>query len=1448
MANRNTQLPCVLTLIVLAGCSDPPVGEQLMLTLSGVASVGSPIRQAVVTISSVETDGTIGKSLSDTKTGEAGEWSVTIPQGTGAAIACVAGGDFLDPATSVPVQRGSSAMCAFVPSLRKSTSSIAISAWSQLAWTLATFRAADRGLTISQAHTTAVQDLDAYLSCAQPRSVTLAVPGNPTVDTQRDLSPALLNGLLHAGLSSQAALISERLHYTPGVRFTAMTLLEALTQDLAGDGVFNGIGANGKIVVEGYALTSDSLRSAPDGFPQGLRRFIESSRNATGVQVADVIDLLNCLATHNGVLFTNSAGGGLDITPPVVTFITPADHAVISGPAPVSAVAVDASEITGFEFEPTQSFLLERKCEKANGNTTANLTATLDTTSLKGEVTISIHALDAVGNAVTATRVVVVDKDAPEIIAISPAPNAKISGTVLIDVEASDPNGVSSLKLLAPEIETTVSDKRTKLTAKWDTTKQFDRATSIEIEATDVLNNSSRLSVPVVVDNYANGTISGCVALETPVLGANIEAIAFANRVRERIVGKSTVNEDGCYSVVVADDYSGPVLLRAFGTTARYTSAATGAAVSFTTADELTSIVDYHPSAAGTLIDDAAINGLTTLASYLATKLQGSSNEAIAHAFELFGGHLNLTDPIDIRFTRAADMGSNAAGFEPDATQRIGLFHVGLARWGAEVVTAEGLTLTVLPTTALLRRLIADLDNRVLDGKDSTGAVVWATSAQKSKLTTNTLRYELSGAIKRWLDSTQLSPAIPCTNPTGLKSSAFDGPNGFLWGMSGNTSELFGVDGPIAFDQMGPQVATTLPTSPVIPPAYRGTFSVSAQAADPSGILFMHAEMDGAPEGAVGPDQVIAMEQGMWSIDTTKLADGVHHVKITAADSIGNKTETVVTFIADNSPPVFTASAPTYVKAMPVMVSGTYADATGITSIEVRENDRILESSRATGSYSMPVNFDCNKLTNLRVIATDALGNRTERNIEVRCDSLPPSLTLTTSSFYQEKDAQLALDNGRVIYNPPASSVQLAQAQWPIVIKKYFNRLDYIPNVAEPNIPIIKFVSSDPSSTSYTAQADLVVEYRYSRQDTVLRDWTRLPYPGDGQSYSIPIAYQTLSPSLSTSTADQQHVIDVRITDIAGNQMSRSFPFTLELLSPPVWISGCGISDNLKAYNLQNKMFHNLFGSSTVFTSGTIQYELDLPPGSLAPQTSPLVTIPMSPFERVELSFRNVKTVVPVTLPSGGPTIEWWDCSTAPACEVKCDKELGNVDSHIILPEYNGHCRPNHYDEIGGGWPFTNLMGGWVVTNGAGVPDVRTSAGVSIGPDASGARAIPLDQRLGFNYLFAGSILAKWNSNTGSIAYAQTWEIGTANGATHYMLSTPYGAIPETQAYDFRRVKSGRSWRSEFRRFRLQRYVDGVSILMNHAMPTAVHPTLPVAVSVVRDASCQASRYETTDP
>jgi hypothetical protein len=416
-------------------------------------------------------------------------------------------------------------------------------------------------------------------------------------------------------------------------------------------------------------------------------------------------------------------------------------------------------------------------------------------------------------------------------------------------------------------------------------------------------------------------------------------------------------------------------------------------------------------------------------------------------------------------------------------------------------------------------------------------------------------------------------------------------------------SELF-PSGVVDGDQVGPTVkafAIVGEGDTELDPArgVRGQLTVRASFDDPAGVSEARIE---TADGRVLEDEAADAKTVETRIDTSTLADGMSSFALVAIDGAGNVARSNLVLLIDNTRPTLSVDPPAIRSSGQVTITGTVSDATSgmdVVEVGIFGQPPIVISDLSNG-ISVVVPILCNVVEDIDVVARDRAGNEQPISVTGYCDDQPPQIQVVASTFVQEGGLMLELDpNGSVVYSTgSAASMTLDdQSAWPVRIEKYFNRLDE----QSPNLPRIRFFASDRAQNS-AASADVEVAYRYLVNGVERRPFSPLARPSAGEPYDIPISYQTLGTDLATAGRDALHRIEVVATDAAGNRANAAFDFFVELLSPPVWMTGCDVATEVRNHTLSAANFHTMYGSGaeTDVAEGSLRYVLDLAPGSLA--------------------------------------------------------------------------------------------------------------------------------------------------------------------------------------------------------------------------------------------------------
>ncbi|MEL6196037.1 MAG: hypothetical protein AAFQ77_03175 [Myxococcota bacterium] len=351
---------CTLLGLATVACSDDiPAGALIEQTFTGTVSLGTSIAGARLSLRSATAELAPDELLAESTVDEDGAFTLTIPETPGSAWVCASGGIFADLVTGVAVPFDGE-LCLFVPDLLQPPT-LTLNAWTHLVSVLTVARIRNESLPSQSAADTAYATFRQFLACADPQRDPIRVtPLNPLEDPTTTLTDPLFAGVLHAGLSQLAALISEDLAYTPGVRFTARELLQGLELDLQNDGVLDGLDDGDAIAVEGFTFSANTLRSDELALPQAIRVFLDRNAETVSFATADFLDTLECMASSTSTLFPSLGGPGtpgpqpgpepgFDNEPPVVTItsstLTPTGSYTLTGTATDSRSGVATVEV-----------------------------------------------------------------------------------------------------------------------------------------------------------------------------------------------------------------------------------------------------------------------------------------------------------------------------------------------------------------------------------------------------------------------------------------------------------------------------------------------------------------------------------------------------------------------------------------------------------------------------------------------------------------------------------------------------------------------------------------------------------------------------------------------------------------------------------------------------------------------------------------------------------------------------------------------------------------------------------------------------------------------------------------------------------------------------------------------------------------------------------------------
>jgi chitinase len=330
---------------------------------------------------------------------------------------------------------------------------------------------------------------------------------------------------------------------------------------------------------------------------------------------------------------------------PTVVWRQPVDGAQVSGTVTLEVEATDNVGVAKVEFFAGSTKLGE--------DTSAPYTFNWNTTGYPdGLVTLKARAVDTAGNATEATLQVTVanqDRQAPTVVWRQPADGAQVSGTVTLEVEATDNVGVAKVEFFAGSTKLG-EDTSAPYTFNWNTAGYPDGPVTLKARAVDTAGNATEATLQVTVANQdrqaptvvwrqpADGAqVSGTVTLEveaTDNVGvAKVEFFAGSTKLGEDTSAPYTFNWN------TAGYPDGPVTLKARAVDTA--GNATEATLQVTVANQdrqAPTVVWRQP------VDGAQVLGTVTL------EVEATDNVGVAKV-EFFAGSTKLGEDTSAPYT-----------------------------------------------------------------------------------------------------------------------------------------------------------------------------------------------------------------------------------------------------------------------------------------------------------------------------------------------------------------------------------------------------------------------------------------------------------------------------------------------------------------------------------------------------------------------------------------------------------------------------------------------------------------------------------------------------------------------------------------------------------------------------------------------------------------------------
>ena len=145
----------------------------------------------------------------------------------------------------------------------------------------------------------------------------------------------------------------------------------------------------------------------------------------------------------------------------------------------------------------------------------------------------------------------------PNVIMLSPIQDSTVSGTILINMNATDANGISSYAIYIDDVF-----KSGTKSYSWDTTQENDSIHTILCEATDPFNNTGLKSISVTVENGGGAdTTPPIVTITSPIANSTVSGIVTIT------MGATDANGISSYAIYINDVLKSGINIYSWNTT-----------------------------------------------------------------------------------------------------------------------------------------------------------------------------------------------------------------------------------------------------------------------------------------------------------------------------------------------------------------------------------------------------------------------------------------------------------------------------------------------------------------------------------------------------------------------------------------------------------------------------------------------------------------------------------------------------------------------------------------------------------------------------------------------------------------------------------------------------------------------------------------------------------------
>ena len=634
------------------------------------------------------------------------------------------------------------------------------------------------------------------------------------------------------------------------------------------------------------------------------------------------------------------------------------------------------------------------------------------------------------------------------------------------------------------------------------------------------------------------GTIMGSV-VDAPIINAQVRIYRFENGIRGIRLGSTRTDGSGAYSLDVHHP-SQPILVEVSG--GSYVEEASGTLVTLEEGQVLRAVGKYQSGQTHNLMVTPLTHMATALAEYKISNgmsAERAITEATSTINQFFALDNGTTKPIDI-----TDENNEISEFGDQVLY--GFYLAGLSDWSlwASKQNQVDQPHKIYTTIALNQVIYHDLrSDGLLNGIGLNQYVNDLERLGFGVVPLNEDAYRLAFSLH------MLAIANSSKNKTSFTGNdLLDAAHR----IAGQTTMLVGATDPIDIDNQQPTLSIDKPTGLI----YCGLFTFQVNVDSLLGAESITMSISSG--GQVKNEEEFLLDDPrslQISVDTADYIDGEYQFDLSAVDMLGNRASTTFVVQFDKTSPVINVTSPSATNQSIALITGTYnnCNVTNIQAIYVGGEQATLLTD---GTWNVSVALEKGENI-IPISAIDQAGSQiyaTETALYL--DDIAPVIDST------DKHSQVRFSNGDGTYTQ--GTLQDINNTVPLYFETDNVELGSVPINREAldsnTIPYFAFSVSDQMGPGVVTESqDIQVRMRYQQNDQVLNPWHNLVLVGD--EFLIPLASETLSSDWRQSTPLDEHLIQVEVTDIVGNQTIRSFSFYAEFYVPVFTVASENISD-----------------------------------------------------------------------------------------------------------------------------------------------------------------------------------------------------------------------------------------------------------------------------------------------